>query len=324
MESDMVQAKIGLPSFSLILETENLENADIEDLSRSLRSLVNQKVSPDRAQEVLLIDSGDAPPQLLSQLCDRYPWIKVYPAPAETGYYGAKMLGAELATGEIVVYCDSDCIYEPTWLGNLLTPLSQNPAIEVVAGETRTRGRGPYGTAMALTYIFPQYSGQTELTPTGQYFLNNVAFRREFLLRHPIPPQLPLYRGNCAIHAQNLVRSGYQIWRQPIARGTHAPPEGLAHFFWRFLLIGHDYYWQNRLMAAGDRAAFRESSFGGKVQTFFDRVGTLFADNPRHWFYLPLAVPIAAASIGLIFVGHSITRFRPHYLLRAYEQRGRA
>ena len=320
----MGQAGVELPSFSLILETENLENADIEDLSRSLRSLVNQDVSPDRANEVLLIDSGDAPPELLGQLCDRYLWIKVCPAPAATGYYKAKMLGAGLATGEVVIYCDSDCIYEPSWLRDLLTPFSQNGAIEVVAGETRTRGQGPYGTAMALTYIFPQYSGQTELTLTSQYFLNNVAFRREFLLQHPIPSELALYRGNCVIHAQNLVRSGHQIWRQPIARSTHAPPEGPSHFFWRFLLIGHDYYWQNRLMAADDRAAFRESSFGGKVQTFFDRVNAMFADDPRHWLYLPFAVPIAAASIGLIFIGHLITRFRPHYLLEAYEQRNRS
>ena len=317
----MGQSRTTLPSFSLILETENLENADIEDLSRSLHSLVNQDISPDRANEVLLIDSGDAPPELLGQLRDRYPWIKVHPAPAATGYYKAKMLGAELATGEIVIYCDSDCIYEPSWLHELLTPLAQDPAIQVVAGETRTRGHGPYGTAMAMTYIFPQYSGQTQLTPTSQYFLNNVAFRRTFLLQHPIPIELPLYRGNCVIHAQSLARSGYQIWRQPIARSTHAPPEGLSHFFWRFLLIGHDYYWQNRLLPKGDRAAFQESSFGGKVQTFFDRIHKMFADNPRHWLYLPLAIPIAAVSIGLIFVGHLITQWRPDYLLAAYDRR---
>lgn len=321
MELYVGQSGATLPSFSLILETENLENADIEDLSRSLRSLVNQDLPPDRANEVWLIESGDTPPELLGQLCDRYPWIKVYPAPPTTGYYQAKMLGAELSTGEVVVYCDSDCLYEPSWLRDLLTPLAEDATIQVVAGETRTRGRGAYGTAMAMTYIFPQYSGQTRLTPTSHYFLNNVAFRRAFLLQHPIPTELPLYRGNCVIHAQNLLRSGYQIWRQPIARSSHAPPEGLSHFFWRFLLIGHDYYWQKRLLPANDRAAFQESSFGGKVQTFFDRINKMFAENPRHWFYLPVALPIAAAAIGLIFVGNLITRRQPNYLLKAYDRR---
>jgi len=311
---------IGRPSFSIVLETENLENADIEDLNRSLRSLVKQDVPLDLAREVLLIDSGDASPELLRQLCERYSWIKVYPAPAATGYYRAKMLGAEVATGEVVIYCDSDCIYEPGWLRHLMTPFRQKE-IQVVAGETRTRGQGPYGTAMALTYIFPQYSGRSDLFPVAQYFLNNVAFRREFLLQHPIPVELPLYRGNCVIHAQKLAQAGYSIWRQPLARSTHASPEGVSHFFWRFLLIGHDYYWQNQLMQADDRMAFQESSFRGKVQTFFDRAGKLFFNNPRHWLHLPLAVPIALSSIVLILIGYLITRLQPSYLLKAYDRR---
>jgi hypothetical protein len=64
-----------LPSFSLILETENLANASLEGLSSSLQALVNQDVSPTRANEVWLIESGDVPTKLLQQLCDRYPWL---------------------------------------------------------------------------------------------------------------------------------------------------------------------------------------------------------------------------------------------------------
>ncbi len=209
-----------------------------------------------------IIDSGDVPPEKLEQLREQYPWITVHQAPLGTGYYDAKMLGAKLATGDIVVYCDSDCIYEKNWLKNLLIPFAQNDEIQVIAGETTTQARGIYGSAMALTYIFPQYSGQTTLQKSSQYFLNNVAFRREFLqyflnnvafrreflLKYPIPLELGLYRGNCLIHAYKLRSSGYTIWRQPQAKATHAPPSGLSHFFWRFLLIGHDYYWQNRLL----------------------------------------------------------------------------
>ncbi|MGI0485713.1 glycosyltransferase family 2 protein [Pantanalinema rosaneae CENA516] len=318
-----------LPSFSLVLETENLENADLNDLLRSLASLTNQEISPQQANDVLLIDSGDTPAELLAELCRQYPWITVKTAPPATGYYTAKMLGATWATGEIIVYFDSDCIYESSWLTQMLLPFTQDPAINVVAGETRTRGRGAYGTAMALTYIFPQYSGQTKLTPVPQYFFNNVAFRREFLLQHPIADNLPLFRGNCVLHAHDLRQQGYTIWRQPLARATHAPPEHGSHFFWRFLLIGHDYYWQKQLLkdrvstatSKSDRLeSFREGGFQGKVQVFFERVQKLFADDRRHWFYLPLAIPIAATSILLIFIGYWITRFQPDYLLKAYER----
>lgn len=320
-----------LPSFSIILETENLANADLEGLSQALSSLVNQDVPPSQANEVILIDSGDTPATLLQQLCQRYPWIKVHPAPAGTGYYQAKMLGAQLATGEIVVYADSDCIYEPSWLRTILTTFNQGSQIQVVAGETTTRGAGPYGTAMALTYIFPQYSGENSLAACSHYFLNNVAFRRSFLLEHPIPTEMPLYRGNCAIHAHDLLNNSYTIWRQPNARATHAPPNGLSHFFWRFLLIGHDYYWQNQLLANQSAPTSKPTSpegtakdgtsgLAGKSQVFFERLRRMVRNNPRHLIYLPFAIPIVAASVLLIFTGHWITAYKSDFLLKTYDR----
>jgi glycosyltransferase involved in cell wall biosynthesis len=336
-------------SFSIILETENLANADLEGLSRSLASLLNQDMPPSYANEVWLIDSGDAPTNLLEQLCDRYPWIKVHPVPLATDYYKAKMLGAQLATGEIIVYCDCDCIYEPNWLSTILTTFTQDNGIQIVAGETTTRGVGPYGTAMALTYIFPQYSEARELTATSQYFLNNVAFRRQFLLENPIPSDLPLYRGNCAVHAHRLTQKGHIIWRQPKARATHAPPHGLSHFFWRFLLIGHDYYWQRRLLAEASvetakqkhsnaslpKTSFLPSApnafttnkshevttgFQSKKQIFFERVWRMVKNDSRHQFYLPLSIPIVLASVTLIFAGYLLTSWQPDLLLKAYDR----
>jgi len=67
----MPQPIAPFPSFSIILETENLANADLNGLVNSLASLVHQTLSPTDANEVMVIDSGDAPPELLQQLCDR-------------------------------------------------------------------------------------------------------------------------------------------------------------------------------------------------------------------------------------------------------------
>jgi glycosyltransferase involved in cell wall biosynthesis len=310
-----------LPSFSLVLETENLANADLQDLSHSLASLKNQEIPPTYAKEVLLINSGDVPFAKLELLRETYPWITVYQAPSETDYYQAKMIGVMQASGDIVVYCDSDCIYEKTWLRNILTPFKLSEKIQVVAGETKVRGRGPYGTAMALAYIFPQYSGENTLTETSQYFLNNVAFRRDFLLHYPIPTELPLYRGNCVIHAQNIRSIGHTIWKQPQARATHAPPNGLSHFFWRFLLIGHDYYWQEYLLSqAKIQGRYRNpnSGFKGKLKILFERINKMVADKRLHLFYLPFAFPIAAIASTLILVGYIITRLQPKWV----EKRG--
>lgn len=321
MQDGMLQAK--LPSFSMILETENLETADIRGLSQSLASLAAQTPSPAEANEVLLIDSGDTPAELLTQLQTQYPWLTVKYAPPGTEYYASKMLGAEWATGDIVVYYDSDCIYEPHWLQTLLESF-RDPEVQVVGGETTTNGVGFYGTAMALAYIFPQYSGGTQLVPTSQYFLNNVAFRREFLLQHPIPTDLPLYRGNCVIHAQQLLQAGYAIWRNPQARSLHAPPNGLKHFFWRFLLIGHDMYWQKKLISkfqidrSLDRADDPTISDRSKLDIFFDRVSKMVKRDWRHALFLPFCLPVVMTAALLIYIGYLITLRRPHHLQRAF------
>lgn len=313
-----------LPSFSLIIETENLANANPKDLAKSLNSLANQEISPNLANEVLLIESGDTPPELLKQLCQQYPWIKVHRTNVKTSYYQAKMLGAELVTGEIVVYCDSDCIYQTDWLKNILTSFTQGNEIEIVAGETVTRGNGPYGTAMALSYIFPQYSHKKSLTKTSQYFLNNVAFRRDFLLKNPIPLDLPLYRGNCVIHAYDLLDRGYTIWQQPQAKANHAPPSGISHFFWRFLLMGHDYFWQKSLLKTAISTSGKSYSTlmldtKSKLQAFWERLSGMLISNPLHLIYLPLAIPIIISSVTLIMIGYIITIFQPNYLLNAYQ-----
>ncbi len=328
------------PSFSIVLETENLATADLAGLWRSLDSLAAQDPAPSSANEVVLIDSGDIPDRVRSPLVSQYPWLTIVPAPTGITYYAAKMLGAQRVTGEIVVYADADCIYAPQWLRSLLSAF-YDPQIQVVAGETCTRGIGIYGTAMALAYIFPPYSaikpGQTGLRRSSQYYLNNVAFRREFLLAQPLPTQLPLYRGNCVIHAKQLQRDGVRIWRQPLARATHAPPHGFDHFYWRFLLIGYDYYWQQRILAELKLTAQHlgpnlelpgrdrdpdpaTAGWRGKLQVLDDRVGQLIRANPWHLLFLPLGMPIVLVAVLLIGCGYCITCRRPHALLQRFNQ----
>jgi glycosyltransferase involved in cell wall biosynthesis len=317
MEQETTFEPNQLPSFSIVLETENLVNADLNGLIKSLESLAKQELSPSLANEVWLIESGDTPPDLLEKLCQEYSWIKVCKVSNSTGYYQAKMEGARQSTGEIVVYFDSDCIYESHWLKTILMTFNQDENINIVAGETMTRGLGIYGTAMVIAYIFPPYSGEETISQSSHYFLNNVAFRREFLINHPIPLDLPLYRGNCAIHAHQIQDLGATIWKQPLAKATHAPPSSFEHFFWRFLLIGHDYYWQTKLLPN------QPDSLGGinrKFQIFVQRVKNMLEYEPRHLIYFPFALIVALGSSLLVAIGYLITSFKSDYLLKTYHQ----
>lgn len=313
-----------LPSFSIIVETENLSSSELEGLSASLNSIAAQDIPPTAANEVLILESGDVPAEMIQRLCQDYPWLTVRSIPANLDYYAAKMKGVALATGEVIVLADSDCVYEPNWLRSLLQPFA-NDTVQAIAGETRTCAKGAYGLGISLTYIFPPFSQKTSLHPTRFYFCNNVAFRRQFLLEHPIPTDLPIYRGNCVIHAHALTQQGTTLWRQPAARATHAAPNGISHFLWRFLLLGYDALLIYRLRRSPGNAEpvvkpIADLGLGVAIALFrikqmIQRLVMLLLEHPIRIVNLPIAVVIALASLLLFTAGLIISYLRPTHFL---------
>jgi glycosyltransferase involved in cell wall biosynthesis len=317
-------------SFSIIIETENLASADLPGLYRSLDALKSQTLSPQQANEVLMVETGDVPAEILASIRQRYPWVKAQRIDAGLEYYQAKMRGIELTTGDVVVLCDSDCVYDANWLAAMLTPFGQSE-IQMVAGETSLDIKGAYGLAMALTYIFPRYTrSENHLKPTGSYFCNNVAFKRNLIAQFPIPGALPLYRGNCVIHAHRLAAHQQSIWQQPEARALHAPPNGLAHFVSRFLMLGYDALCISRFAAnptadiSPDQPAplrpFRDFAVAGillanKLKTFIQRIGLVLQEDLRYALYLPLALPISLAALTLYSIGLALAYLSPGYWL---------
>jgi hypothetical protein len=139
------------------------------------------------------------------------------------------------------------------------------------------------------------------------------------------------------VHGETLRREGHTIWLNPNARATHAPPSGLSHFFWRFLLIGHDYYWQKKLIAYSQSCTDGSdlvpapipsledrdptaSSLGEKLKIFRDRMTRLLQNNPRHAIYFPFAIPIILVAAFLIYTGYLMTRVSPSYLIKTYDR----
>jgi glycosyltransferase involved in cell wall biosynthesis len=320
-----------LPSFSIVYETENLSSVELENIYRSLASLANQDIPLDQANEFLIVDGGYAPPEVIEELCSRYPWINVKQVPG-ISYHEAKMKGATLATGEIVVFCDSDCVYEPNWLRNMLT-LFQNRDINIVGGETSTVIRNSYELAIAMNYLFPRFSRREQPYASDHYFLNSVAFRRDFLLQNPIPCDLPLYRGHCKVHTYSLCYlQGHIIWKQPQAKTIHEPPT-MSFLFWRYLLMGHDHRVLNRvkhLLGKNQVNTFFadvNQTPGKKFRAFISKILAPFKpkqvlevlrEDPRRILMLPIAIPIVLWVRLLFSLGNLITYFQPDWLLQRY------
>ena len=329
-----------LPSFSIVYETENLSSVELDNIYRSLASISQQEISPEQANEFLIIDAGNAPPEVIEELCSKYPWLTVEKA-TNIGYYEAKMLGAKLVTGDIVVFCDSDCEYTPNWLKDILSTFLKGPEVQVVAGETSTAIRSIYELAIASNYFFPRFSKKEEPYPTTSYFLNAVAFRREFLLENPIPTNLPLYRGNCQLHCYYLCKlKGYQIWKHPLARAKHEPPTS-SFIFWRSLLAGRDRIYRQYIksvwQANPELKDFSQVNINQEVnknQSIKDILTTTFRspfklrmilsvirEKPSRLFLLPLALPFILWFEILRSTGTMITYLKPNWLMETYKQK---
>ena len=229
------------------------------------------------------------------------------------------MIGARAVTAELVVFVDSDCIYNNEWLVGLLEPF-EDPEVRVVAGETAFVEPGPYSLALSLAHAFEGYSNCADLYAVNSYYANNVAFRRSVLLDLPIPTELPLYRGGCIVHAAELRERGNTIWAQPRSRAAHAMPEGFSNFFWRFLLFGRDRAVRRRLGLGIDKTGGKQNKHGASIyHSLSSRLTRSLRDQPTQRKWVPVALVIAAFARILQRNGELVASIWPQRFIGHFE-----
>ncbi|MGQ0732377.1 MAG: glycosyltransferase family 2 protein [Acidobacteriota bacterium] len=316
------------PTFSIVLETENLAAAGPEAILEALGDLRQQDVPLEWAEEVIVLNSGDVPAELVEPLRQTYPWVRVEQLDGASSYDDAKAEGARRATGELVFFMDSDCRYGHDWLRLMTTPFMERPEIGVVSGETTVEGNGLYGLATLLTWCMPPFSNRRTLYRSGGYLFNAVAFRRAILQRYPLPDGMTVRRGHGTWHHELLLRAGYPAWCQPRARALHGlPSRGFSQFCWRWLVFGHDLLmteqviWTERLSrrwlahpAAWTTAFVKIVSFGSWKP--LRRLPFALRDEPRRVVRLPATVPVIWGMVALAMAGLLAATVRPGAVAR--------
>jgi GT2 family glycosyltransferase len=102
----------GPPTFSIVIPSYN----SVETLEWCLEGIEEQ--SAERAPEVTVVESGD--PGYLEGVARRFPSVSFVVAPERLYSGQSRNVGARYASGEILVFLDSDCRPEPGWLEALL------------------------------------------------------------------------------------------------------------------------------------------------------------------------------------------------------------
>jgi hypothetical protein len=206
----------------------------------------------DLQAELLVLYDSDAvnpavPSAAVAAHLDAAAWpgtIRVVPAPGQR-YYEQKNKGARLASGEVLVFLDSDVIPEEGWLEGLLAALD-DPQVAVVGGETYHATDTFYDKLFAAFWTFPTRRPSRGVHRYRNFYANNLAVRREVFLAYPYP-DAPAYRGQCSALAKTMRSQGIPIHRQGASRVSHPPPEGGWTFVVRALCQGYDaVYWKRR------------------------------------------------------------------------------
>lgn len=238
---------------SIVIEWENVLLAEMDRCRRMLRELhrqileLNSQVSDTMKFEIIVVfnqkvvQSAVVTNELAGIFQADDPNIAWLPTPAMgLNYYDLKNFGAMQTDGNIILFLDSDVIPEAGWLKNLLGSFD-NPAVDVVGGNTFLDLSDFLGRAMALTWFFPLRATESVLKETPFFFANNVAFRKSTAARFPFPKmQTGATRGSCVQLARDLRREGIKIHQHSGAQVSHPPPNGWHHFFIRGLAAGRD------------------------------------------------------------------------------------
>jgi len=313
------------PTFDIFIETENLAGShDFSRLRYCLDSIKNQTLSPEESATVSLLCSEEDEARAKAILED-YSWIGlcVYEKPGlnlPTCYYYCKAKASEVSQADIIVFLDSDCVYESKTVEALVEAFQTYPELNVATGQAQVARNSVYGMAMHLSFVFPQWVEYFEIFqyPGRGYIANCVAFRREVLRANPIVYELPHYRQGCVAHTKALRKAGETIAVISAAKATH-PHVDPSEFFSRFFRNGEDQYlyWlrDNDLLDSPLTVKFRVvlSSIVFRLRTLGSKIIRLLLDSPREIGLVSLSIPICACAEVTVFSGILVSFLRQHW-----------
>ncbi|HKC04367.1 MAG TPA: glycosyltransferase [Patescibacteria group bacterium] len=318
-------------SFSIVLETENLGMAGVEDLEKSLNSLKSQKYPIKKAKEVLIIAGGHVSEDVQKRLKKKYPWVTIKKTKEHLDYVGAKAVGSKIAKGDILIFVDSDSVYEKGWLGNMLKVFSDFPDADVVSGNTEPRINSNYAMSLTLAWMFIIRGPIRKTKEVYEVPMNNFAIKRNALLKVPLPKNLPFYRSG-SIWKNWLIENGLKIYTTPNVMGYHATPANLRDWWYRMLINGRDFVALGDYTFKGMKLIEKKSVLkrfmnlvawsGWKTLQVFVNVYKTVNKDKKTIQYLLLGVPFALLDVSIIILGSLITFINRDYLLKivtAYE-----
>lgn len=176
---------------------------------------------------------------ILSQFLDTNGVLKLLPVSNDNAhYYAMKNAGAEVVSGDIVVFLDSDLEPYSGSLYHLVYPLYSGNQV-VSCGAVGFPFSSFISKVLALSWVFP-ILGVRESIPENQLLVNNCAFNRAWFLNHKFRTDLGGFKVACHVLSTELRSEGFKIQHPEVWFVHDVWNSTIPFVFWRAKVMGRD------------------------------------------------------------------------------------
>ena len=230
-----------LKFISIIIPTRNQE----KNLREALLSIKKMKYPEDKFEVIVIDDhSFDNTVNMLEQLKSDLEYdLKYQKLEDKTGISAARNLGTKLARGELLVFTDDDCLFEPNWL-KLLSDAAQDEDTGAIGGPDKTPS--PSGLlTKCIGYIFTSFIGTGGLrrgnkARLGKYYpkgcnitIPAIIFKKIGYFDEYLQPAEEIELG------YRISKAGYKIKYLPEAFVWHKRRSSLKSYLKKMFGIGY-------------------------------------------------------------------------------------
>lgn len=264
-----------LPSLSLVVELENIKTVPavvlgvvLDNLAAQLRPELGRMSVP---PELIFAYEGEASDAdaVIHRIRQEAPALAQLPIQAvglkDGRYYEIKNEGAKHATGDIIIFLDSDTVPEGDWLNQLVAPFA-DPSVLVASGHTFLDTTDFQSRTLALIWFFPLERDDKREASRRSINANNFAARRQWFSDIGRFPPSKGFKVSCSLLYRRLRDAGGDCVRVQ-AHCRHEALRGWRFLAWRAAVTGRDGDRKFALMTSEDR--------GARLRHAFSRWGTM-------------------------------------------------